>query len=67
MQRTLVVQAYDLLDHVVVTATLRDWDSTTVPPQSYVEFSTAATVPGTGEDDPQEWVKDALVALIEAL
>ena len=67
MHRTMSLVAYDLLDTVVVTVSLKDWDQTTVPPARYDELSCAASFPGTGESDPRQWVKDALVALIETL
>ena len=67
MQRTCTVTAYDLLDTVVITASIKDWDQTSVPPTHYEELSCAATFPSVGADDPAEWLKDALVALIESL
>jgi len=67
MHRTCKVVAYDMLDQVVVTVSLQDWDGTTVPPDRYEEFSCATAFKSTGEALPEEWVKDALVALIECL
>ena len=60
------VNAYDALDKVVVAAVLR---STTGEVGDPIEdrLKVVTTTDGVGEDDERQWLKDALVALIEAL
>ena len=60
------VHAYDVLEDVHVTASvrMRDDDGTG---HAYSEFGCTTTFQGTGETDPKEWLKDALVALLETL
>lgn len=59
------VYVADVMDQVVVKATVFEWDHT----KSLVgeEHTFSAMVPGVGEPKPDEWLKDALVALIETL
>jgi hypothetical protein len=55
----------DVLDQVVVEATIfvADWKK-----EPAAETITCrATTRGTGEEVPQEWLKDALIALVETL
>lgn len=60
------VHAHDVLDQVYVTA--RVWGDGGVGERQMVEQSSCATtVDGVGEDDARQWLKDALVALIEVL
>lgn len=60
------VHAHDVLDQVVITA--RVWGDGGLGERQMVEqFSCTATVPGSGEDDPRQWLSDALVAMIEEL
>jgi hypothetical protein len=60
------VHAYDALDRVHVTATVRATVGSLGDPIAEV-YSVATTVPGVGEDDPNEWLRDALVALLEVI
>lgn len=55
----------DVMDQVVVKATVFQWDHT----NSLVaeEHCFSAMVPGEGETKPDEWLRDALVALLETL
>lgn len=60
------MQAYDALGLVHVT--VRVWgDAGLGEYQMEPQFSCATTVDGVGEPDPQEWLKDALVAMLEAI
>lgn len=65
MHFTSTIRAYDALDRVVISALVRDEDAQGDPAKEY--FSCATTVSGTGEGDHREWLRDALIALIEAL
>lgn len=60
------VNAYDALSNVVVAAEVKATAGGLGDPISQV-FHLVECVPGVGEDDPGQWLKDALVALIEAL
>jgi hypothetical protein len=59
------VHAYDVMDRVQITVTMR---ATIEDRSEAIEtlFHTATTVPSTGERDPREWLRDALVAALEA-
>lgn len=58
--------AYDAMGEVHVT--VRVWgDGGMGEEQMTPQLSCATTVHGTGESDPQEWLKDALVAMLETL
>lgn len=60
------LHAHDVMDQVTITA--RVWgDAGLGERQMQEQLSCAATVPGSGEDDPRQWLKDALVALLEEL
>jgi hypothetical protein len=58
--------AFDMLDQVhtalVVTAT-----DDAEPRHTEVVLSMTATLQGEGLQDPQEWARDALVAMLETL
>lgn len=60
------VNAFDAMDTVTVAAVLRvrseDQTNEVVASRTYV-----TTFPGTGETDPDRWLRDALVALAETL
>lgn len=60
------VHVIDVLDQVWVSATVRD----ELQPGSGVTVEVAAlsdTFAGVGEPDPHEWLRDALIGLLEAL
>lgn len=60
------VTAYDCLDRVAVGATLyRSTDGLPQPQERVLGISVLAR--GTGETEPADWLRDALVALLEAL
>jgi len=54
-----------MLGHVHVSAEVRQQESGDEP--STVVLHVNSTVEGTGETDPREWLRDALVALLEEL
>ena len=60
------VNAYDALDRVVVAAVLRSTAGGVGDPVEDV-LQCVTTVEGVGEDDPRQWLRDALVGLLEAL
>lgn len=66
MYRTATMAAYDVMDQVFVTATVRTYEANGEGFDS-AEFVTATTVPSTGEDDTTDWLRDALIALAETL
>ena len=66
MYRTATVAAYDVMGDVFVTASVRTYEANGTNFDSS-EFHCATTVPSTGEDDTEDWLRDALVALAETL
>lgn len=60
------VNAFDALDRVHVSAVVRATNGALGDPIAEV-YSDVAVIPGVGEDNPQEWLKDALIALLEVL
>lgn len=60
------IAAYDVMDQVMTALVVQ---ATGDHPGSRPEvvLTIATTVPGTGESDPTEWARDALVALLEVL
>nr|CRY96853.1 hypothetical protein [uncultured prokaryote] len=66
MRYQLVVTAYDVMDQVFIAVAVGELGPTethrSVPP-----LSRSTTVRGTGESDPTEWARDALVAALEVL
>lgn len=66
MYRTATAAAYDVMDSVFVTVRVQTYE----PDGEGFEKTESAwvtTVPSTGEDSDREWLKDALVALLEVL
>lgn len=67
MSRLFVsLYAYDVMDSISVTLSVRGQGDTTEAPIETV-LTIATTVPGVGESDPRRWAMDALVAALEAL
>jgi len=66
MYYTATVNAYDALDRVIIAVVLRCKEEASSSSSSYVE-TLAAEIQGTGETDAREWLKDALVGLLETL
>lgn len=60
------INAYDALDRVVVAAVVRATAGGVGDPIEDV-VQCVATIDGVGEDDPREWLRDALVGLLEDL
>jgi len=65
-QRILTMTCWDVMDRVFVTARVREYDGND-PTAGETVLDRSTTVEGTGEDDVEEWVRDALVAMIETL
>jgi hypothetical protein len=62
---TATLHAFDCMDQVHATLTLKDHDQhedSEPYPTLY-----AVTFPGSGESDHREWVRDLLVAMLEAI
>lgn len=66
MYRTATAAAYDVMDSVFVTVKVQTYEP---DGEGYEKTESAwvTTVPSTGEDDDREWLRDALVALLEVL
>ena len=60
------INAYDAMDRVVVAAVVRATAGGVGDPIEDV-LQHVATVQGVGEDDPREWLRDALVGLLEEI
>lgn len=59
------VHTFDCLGNVHIAASVRQTDGLTQTSSLVLHVST--DVQGTGEDDPREWLRDALIALLETL
>lgn len=59
------VTIYDVMDQVQVTCFIKSMPD---DPSGPVEWSrlVVETIPGRGTTDPHEWLRDALVAVLEA-
>lgn len=66
MQHLATVHIWDMLDQVVISAHVRLYlpNGVTEPGR---QWSDTIRIKSEGEDDEQEWLKDALIALIETL
>lgn len=60
------INAYDALDRVVVAAVVRASAGGTGDPITDV-LQHVSAIEGVGEDDPREWLRDALVGLLESI
>lgn len=65
MYSTATVATYDVLDQIHVSATMRQYDGVTLGVST--EFHWETTVPGEGVCEPGQWLREALLALIEVL
>ena len=65
MQHIATVHAYDMLDQVFVSASVREKDAFETDWETVV-FVTVS-ISSDGESQPQEWLREALIAMIEAL
>lgn len=59
------IMAYDLLGSVAVVASVRDLDCAAGDGRRALE--TSVVIQGEGIDEPRQWLKDALIALLETL
>ena len=66
MYRTASAAAYDVMDSVFVTVRVQTYEPDGEGFEK-TESRWVTTVPSTGEADDREWLRDALVGLIEAL
>lgn len=66
MRYELRANAYDVLDRVTITLSVRGTEDWGLPPTEWVVLA-ATTVDGAGEDDVHQWARDALVSLLETL
>lgn len=65
-QRILTMTCWDVMDRVFVTFRVREYDGSD-PTSGETVIDRSTTVAGEGEDDPEQWVRDALVAALETL
>lgn len=59
------IRAYDCLTEVVVTARIFTADHTAETKATVLEVNTQ--IPGEGVTDSREWLRDALIGLLESL
>lgn len=59
------VMTFDCLDQVHVAVQVREMTEHGEANPTVLQVTT--TVQGTGETDPRDWIRDALVAALEAL
>lgn len=66
MYFTATITCYDVMDNVGISANVYSYGS---DPSTRAEcvYHKVTTVQGEGVDSPREWLKDALVALLETL
>lgn len=65
MYRTMSLHAYDCLDQIAVALVITTHPD--FPDLPAEREAVSVQVRGSGEDESHQWVKDALVAMIEAL
>ena len=66
MYYTMHVFAYDALTRVTVRLSMKEFDDNGLQQEGYA-LQRSVEFHGSGEDDPAQWAKDALVALSEVL
>lgn len=60
------ITAYDMLDMICISCEM--WESRSDSPGRSVAFSTIGLhLQGEGTSDPQQWLRDVLVGLLETL
>lgn len=59
--------AYDVMDQIHVTATIRTYQEPGQHPSDAEVTQVSVTMPGTGESNDERWLLDALVTLAERL
>lgn len=62
---TVTIRGYDVIDQVSMMALVHDLDADSSSAE--YQFSCHTVFPGSGEGDHREWLRDALVGLLEAL
>lgn len=66
MYRTATINAYDALGKILIGVVLREKPSPGEDAPATAE-TLQLEVDSTGEDDPRQWLRDVLVASLEAL
>lgn len=66
MTRVATLHAYDVMDSVHVSLTVREYDGRLVE-GSEIVFQCQTTISGVGEPNPQTWAQDVLVGILECL
>lgn len=61
------LKIYDMLTEVVVVANVYQSENGLELSDPRPFYRAATQFPGSGEENPAEWLKDALIALIETL
>lgn len=65
MYQIATISAYDVMDQVHIVARVRQYDA--IAPGEGSEFAWETTIPGEGECEPGQWLREVLVGLIEVL
>ena len=66
MYRTATIMAYDVMETVHVTCTVRLYDKRQIG-CSTEDLTLHADVQGVGSSESRDWLRDALVGLLEAM
>jgi hypothetical protein len=66
MYRVATISVFDVMDSVQIHGRVRLWTGM-VTDGNDVEFDCDAMIQGVGSGDGREWLKDALIGLIETL
>lgn len=66
MRYELRMNAYDCLDRIVVSVSVRGSSELTFAPDGWVTLA-SGSVAGVGEEEVRVWARDALIAAVEAL
>lgn len=64
--RTCQVHVYDFFGSISVTVSIMDHHRI-IDGEPMRELSTSAVIPSTGEAEPNEWLQQALLGLLESL
>ena len=65
-QLSATVHIYDVMTNVFLTCDVREY-SPEPDKGSRPVITFQHTIPGVGETDPREWLRDALIGIVEAL
>lgn len=66
MKRILSIHGYDCLDQINYACRIREYQDYENDVSSLL-VSVQGTLPGRGLDDPHDWLRDVLVAVLESL